>query len=45
MALKKGVHYRKLSEVKYKRLWRYKERLLKMKPLIRMLNRYIDRVV
>jgi hypothetical protein len=35
----------KMPEVKYRRLRRYRERLLKMKPLIRQLNRYIDRVV
>ncbi len=35
----------KIPEVKYRKLLRYRERLLIMKPLIRQLNRYIDRVV
>jgi hypothetical protein len=45
MAIKKGTKYLKMPEVKYRRLRRYQERLLKMKPLIRLLNRYIDRGV
>lgn len=42
--LKKG-QYRRMPERQYRKLRRDRERLLKMKPLIRMLNRYIDRVV